>query len=51
MPDLPEDDDDLGRTEVDDRDLAEFFDGADLTGPLVPDGGKGNLIYDCEDCG
>jgi hypothetical protein len=34
----------------DDPELARFFDGDDLTGPPVPDGGKGNLIYDCEDC-
>lgn len=50
MTDLREDDDDLGREAMDDDDpeLSAFFDGADLTAPLVPDGGKGLIINDAD---
>ena len=53
MTDLREDDDDLGRVPVGniDQEMQRFFDGEDLSGSLVPDGGKGLIINDCEDCG
>lgn len=45
-----EDDADLGREVLgdDDPELAAFFTGEDLSGPLVPDGGKPEC---CQDCG
>ena len=48
MSELREDDAELGRDTVgdDDPELAAFFDGEDLSAPLVPDGGKGLIIND-----
>ena len=45
-----DDDPDLGREvlEDDDAELAAFFAGEGLSGPLVPDGGKGLIIIDEE---
>lgn len=50
MSELREDDAELGRDTVgdDDPELAAFFDGEDLSAPLVPDGGKGLIINDEE---